>query len=722
MRAGKQCRERWHNHLQPDIKRGPWTEDEERALIAAHEKLGNRWADIAAEIPGRTENAVKNHWNATNRRRDVPVRKDGSSLVLREYLLRKALGDEEACVVADPPTHLAPHINSEALGVSKILGVPPWQSCRDGPSVEAGRPSLSWNRSPTADVDDWKRPGDELEAEPVETHGTHGGTHGNTHGGTHGDTLGSSPWFAPRGSLADDNYTAAADPFAVDDFTAGQIPGYAASGLARGNALPGPLAGRHGVAERLARVQDNARARAPVPAHPPTRSAKEGRTKAKKQRPMHRAPDADDDELMAVVTRKVRQTRGKIWLGEDALDDTPAAKKVKRNGGPRICDGEVERKRSSQARRPSADSCDTFLDPLEPTYLRNVRDSPDSQYRASLSFGFDDDEDDRIMNQAAAAAAAAHDHHSSVYFGGGGGSLDVRTEDMVDAVVAAVTASEEERGLSIHDSPNARLERGVESRPRRAVTRRVKTFAAAEDVVEVVGGNDCVSAERCVDLAREEEEEEEEDLPEGMGAEEIEVATYASARPIHRSIADALGAELRDEGIFVDDDASDDAADDAVDFFKSGENVNSAKESRTMRFEGDDAAGDERPLAPVSERLAAALSRAVRSANPGVTRVVLSVKAGPIRRDFGKDPAVSRRDSDDSLNSVQRDGADGRGRGHSRRSSGAENAYAVAVSASSWKIAVGGVAAAAEFLRRCATEGECAIRSTTRASSLVLSG
>lgn len=702
MRAGKQCRERWHNHLQPDIKRGPWTEEEERALIAAHEKLGNRWADIAAEIPGRTENAVKNHWNATNRRRDVPVRKDGSSLVLREYLLRKALGDEEACVVADPPSHLAPHINSN-IGVSKII-LP-----RDGPSVAARRPSLSWNRPPTTD-DDWKRPGDELKAEPVETHGTHGGTHGGT--------LGSSPWFAPRGSLADDNYGGGGvDPFAVDDFTAGRTPAYAATRLARGNTLPDPLAGRHGVAERLARVQENARK---------VDARKEGEKKAKKPRPMHRAPDADDDELMAVVTRKVRQTRGKIWLGEDALDETPAAKKVKRNGPPAasngVNDGEVERKRSyTQARRPSADSCDTFLDPLEPTYCGNLRDSHNSQYRASLSFGYDDEEDDRIMNQAAAAAAAAHDHHGSVYFGG---SLDDRTEDMVDAVVAAVTASEEERGLSIHGpGPDARLnELGVQSRPRRAVMRRVKTFAAAEDVVEVVGGNDCVSAERCVDLAREEEEEDEDD-GEGRGAEEIEVATYASARPIHRSIADALGAELRDEGIDVDDD-SDDAADEAVDFFKSGSSNVAAKEEATMHCSGDDTAGDERPLAPVSERLAAALSRAVRSANPGVTRVVLSVKAGSRRADVGKDP-VSRRDSDDSLNSVQRDGADGRGgRGrHSRRGGqGAENAYAVAVSASSWKIAVGGVAAAAEFLRRCATEGECAIRSTTRASSLVLSG
>ncbi|XP_073002136.1 transcription factor MYB4-like [Typha latifolia] len=79
LRCGKSCRLRWMNYLRPDIKRGNFTREEEEAIINLHESLGNRWSAIAARLPGRTDNEIKNVWHTHLKKRFTSIQNSHES-------------------------------------------------------------------------------------------------------------------------------------------------------------------------------------------------------------------------------------------------------------------------------------------------------------------------------------------------------------------------------------------------------------------------------------------------------------------------------------------------------------------------------------------------------------------------------------------------------------------------------------------------------------------
>lgn len=93
-RCGKSCRLRWINYLRPDLKRGMFSQQEEDLIISLHEVLGNRWAQIAAQLPGRTDNEIKNLWNSYLKKK---LMKQGIDPTTHKPLCQEGVKEEKDC-------------------------------------------------------------------------------------------------------------------------------------------------------------------------------------------------------------------------------------------------------------------------------------------------------------------------------------------------------------------------------------------------------------------------------------------------------------------------------------------------------------------------------------------------------------------------------------------------------------------------------------------------
>ncbi|OHT11872.1 Myb-like DNA-binding domain containing protein [Tritrichomonas foetus] len=134
-RIGKQCRERWTNHLSPTVAKVHWTEEEDQKLIELHRQFGNQWTMIASFFEGRTDNCVKNRWNSSLKRRIERIARGEPAMRKRGRKPKSKSSDSSSECFSPAQNELLTNAVSTLNVISNgfVMAMPPFVEKREMP-------------------------------------------------------------------------------------------------------------------------------------------------------------------------------------------------------------------------------------------------------------------------------------------------------------------------------------------------------------------------------------------------------------------------------------------------------------------------------------------------------------------------------------------------------------------------------------------------------------